>query len=52
VSGLPAAGRHKLRIDTFDVRGKIVRRSVRTLDGCSDKGRPHTRGRYRPRRTA
>jgi hypothetical protein len=47
VSGLPVTGRHRLRIDTFDARGRIVRRSVRTLYGCAGKGRPRTHGRHR-----
>jgi hypothetical protein len=46
VSGLPAAGRHRLRIETFDPRGRLVRRSIRTLHGCSGKGAPHTWGRF------
>jgi hypothetical protein len=46
VSGLPIAGRHTLRIDTFS-RGRLVRRSVRHLMGCSAKGRPRTQGRRR-----
>ena len=49
ITGLPVAGQHTLRIDTFS-HGRLVRRSVRRLSGCSAKGRPHTRGRVRPPR--
>ncbi len=49
VAGLPAAGRHTLRIDTYDARGKRVRRSVRPFRGCTAKGKPKTTGRFAPR---
>ncbi len=49
VAGLPAAGRHTLRIETYDARGKRVRRSVRPFRGCTAKGKPRTTGRIKPR---
>ncbi len=48
IGGLPSAGGHVLRIDTVSSHGRLVRRSSRTISGCSTKGRPHTRGRFLP----